>query len=396
MNEDSEASNKVMKPPMPPSKDTKASETQENQARQEEAVPQKKVLMPPMPPSKEQKPFQYVQEETGSESKEKNVVKPPKPPSKENKPTVTSTGDLSSTEIDESGTGNTSNMSRQPSSDLHPPTPPLKDVKPKNKGSVDISETAEEPDMTKFKEVQKQQGVMWDSSSSGSQKGSTNHAEVVQKCTGPPALPKKKPLHVSVKTEDQAEGLNVSVEDLDKKSIDSGQLSAEESESSDQVSPSTDKLQSSLEVLDGVTSEEDLEGSDSKSCDVTNPPSSGSVTAVSPCGAQIQNTSLKSSKLKSASAGNLLTCSIALDHHGCHEVDNLQTEVSMEIKKTGELLDKISPREPFEGELKNTDKVPDPKYLLTTAMEKLRRAEQFLREAKSLKEQDKKINRASW
>ncbi|XP_062869325.1 pleckstrin homology domain-containing family O member 2 [Trichomycterus rosablanca] len=436
MDEDSAAPKKVLKPPMPPSKENKPSENQEGEAGPEEAAPQKKILMPPMPPSKEQKPPQNVQEEpSGSEMEEKKVVKPPMPPSKENKPRISSTGDTtedsSSSENEESEAGSTRDTPSQEQEKIedtessksgpimkthHPPTPPLKDVKPKphhqgvnNKGSMEVVETAEESDMTKTKDVPKQQGVMWDSPS-GLQKSSADHSEAVQKSPGRPAPPKKKPVKVPVKTEDQTEGVPESVEpkeeqkiiilspnsseiseetnnksavELDEKSIDSGQISAEESESSDQVTPSTDKLQSSLEVLDGVTSEEELEPSDSKK----DPPSSSPVTAA--------GTALKSSKLKSASMGDLLNCLLAPESAEGQNMEDLQTKVSMEIKKTEELLDKITPREPSEGP-GDTDGVPDPEVLLTAAMEKLRKAEQFLREAKSLKEQENKSNRTSW
>ncbi|KAF7703193.1 pleckstrin homology domain-containing family O member 1-A [Silurus meridionalis] len=278
--------------------------------------------------------------------------------------------------------------------------------------------------------------------------------ETVKKSAAPPAPPKKKPLKPSVKTENQAvqnntvESTTVSLpvtvsssaedvpsdetkpaaqeqkeerkvvilslsnsgasEDLDNasgvdaevKSIDSGQLSAEDSEISEQITPSSDKLHSSLEVLDGVTSEEELEMSDSKVQEIDDPLPNNltvkleatmndpiPVTAESKCTPPISSpaASLNSSlKKKSASTGDLL-----------EEMTGLQSKVSMELGETEELLGKIAPRgSPEDGQ--DSEGVADPELLLATAMEKLKKADQFLREAKSYKEQETKSNRTSW
>ncbi|KAI4899528.1 hypothetical protein NFI96_005832 [Prochilodus magdalenae] len=86
---------KVLNPPMPPSKENKPSESQETEA------PQKKVPMPPMPPSKEKTP---VEEEEPSEvMQEKKVLNPPMPPSKENKPSISANGDATQEKASDSG-----------------------------------------------------------------------------------------------------------------------------------------------------------------------------------------------------------------------------------------------------------------------------------------------------
>lgn len=512
--EDTEPPKKVLKPPMPPSKENKPSERQDSESKEDEPAPEKKILMPPMPPSKEQKPSQSAEEEKGSE--EKTVVKPPMPPSKENKPKVSAIGDNSEDAASDNGESKaeTTPGKSSPVQDetdvpetVHPPSPPCEDMKPKQALSLSDKEILSEDDegfpskedeaeLSKTEDkpfkllnnVPKPQGVMWDSPSSPEEKSSvgqnanksaqsvvttikvepakpatelklTPHStpEPVKKSAAPPAPPKKKPLKPPVKMEDQAvqdqpvvsaiasfpvtvsssvEKVSENVpldetkpvdqepeekrkiiilslsnsgasEDLDDvsgveaevKSIDSGQLSAEDSESSEQVTPSTDKLQSSLEVLNGVTSEEELETPDSKVQKMEDPLSailtveleattddSSPVTAESRCTPQIASpaSSLNSSlKKRSASTGDLL-----------EDMQGLQSKVSMELEETEELLGKIAPRgSPEAGQ--DSEGVTDPEILLAKAMEKLRKADQFLKEAKSFKEQENKSNRIS-
>ncbi|KAI5609763.1 pleckstrin-likey domain-containing family O member 2, partial [Silurus asotus] len=446
---------KVLIPPMPPSKENKRSESEDSESKHEEPAPQKKVLMPPMPPSKDQKPSENREEEKGNDREK--VVKPPMPPSKENKPRISASEDAASENVDSEA-----------------------ETKPGKSSPVQIQP------FTISNNVPKPQGVMWDSPSTAVEKSSvdqnanksaqsvvtnklimlepakpatelklTPHStpETVKKSAAPPAPPKKKPLKPSVKTENQAvqnntvESTTVSLpvtvsssaedvptdetkpaaqepkeerkvvilslsnsgasEDLDNasgvdaevKSIDSGQLSAEDSEISEQITPSSDKLHSSLEVLDGVTSEEELEMSDSKVQEIDDPLPNNltvkleatmndpiPVTVESKCTPPISSpaASLNSSlKKKSASTGDLL-----------EEMTGLQSKVSMELGETEELLGKIAPRgSPEDGQ--DSEGVADPELLLATAMEKLKKADQFLREAKSYKEQETKSNRTS-
>ncbi|XP_071389535.1 proteoglycan 4 [Centroberyx affinis] len=113
---------KVLKPPMPPSKEAKSVTTPEDEPPKEDG-PEKKVLKPPMPPSKEAKPSASPVEESTKEANtdstsekspdaRKKTGPPPTPP---NKPI-----------------NSTSNLAEAPQSrpDSQPPTPPSKDKKP--------------------------------------------------------------------------------------------------------------------------------------------------------------------------------------------------------------------------------------------------------------------------
>lgn len=113
---------KVLKPPMPPIKEAKASTPQEVEPEKEE-VSEKKVLKPPMPPSKDVKPSVSPKEEEETAEKEeaekspdtmKKTCPPPMPPNKPN----TSSSNSNLTE------------ESQFRLDPHPPTLPSKDMKP--------------------------------------------------------------------------------------------------------------------------------------------------------------------------------------------------------------------------------------------------------------------------
>ncbi|XP_017555038.1 proline-, glutamic acid- and leucine-rich protein 1 [Pygocentrus nattereri] len=187
-------------------------------------------------------------------------------------------------------------------------------------------------------------------------------------------------------TEDDISGLEVEVEE---KSVDSGQLSAEDSESGDQVTSSTDKLEGSLQGLDEEISEEDLESCDSKAVDEPSP----AILTVTP-NAAVESSSTSppprspatplTSKTRAASTGDLLELHVAPQGS---DMKDLQSKVSIELEETGKLLGEIGLD--HEGE-------SSPEILLATAMEKLRQADQFLREAKSFKELENKSNRTSW
>ncbi|KAL7866810.1 hypothetical protein AOLI_G00146240 [Acnodon oligacanthus] len=189
-------------------------------------------------------------------------------------------------------------------------------------------------------------------------------------------------------TEDDISGPEVEVEE---KSVDSGQLSAEDSESGDQVTSSTDKLEGSLQGLDGEISEEDLESCDSKAPSVDEP--SPAILTVTPKAA-VESSSTSppptspatplTSKTRAVSTGDLLELHIVPQGS---DMKDLQSKVSIELEETGKLLGEIGLD--HEGE-------SSPEILLATAMEKLRQADQFLREAKSFKELENKSNRTSW
>uniref|UniRef100_A0A8C2BZ83 Pleckstrin homology domain containing, family O member 2 n=1 Tax=Cyprinus carpio TaxID=7962 RepID=A0A8C2BZ83_CYPCA len=468
VDEESTPQKKVIKPPMPPSKDNKPSEThKEDEPKNEEPAAQKK-MMPPMPPSKESKPCISVEgaavEKNVSDSKVEveaestKSVQPPTPPSKNMKPT-------------------------------QPVTPATVTIEEKEKNKeVDGEGTKvdgasnEKEDLDKLEVVQtfvlstkvmKPQVVMWDSpiipskepsaeqEVQNSKKASDTTGEVatsleplqlnltplstpesVKKIPGPPAPPKK-PFKAPAKKEDtptQSDPVvitqsttsspetvdnkltipepktepagDVSSEDLEEKSLDSGQHSGEESETGDQVTPSSTKLKGSSQGLDLETSEDDLEPSDSKAESLEEPsletPSTTSKTSVlnaHPTPSQCANMSLDlttplnlSSKARSASLCDLLNAEkmesteekIPIKSDGS-DVKDLQSKVSSEIKETGELLNAIATAQSGETETKGDASV---EILLSAAMEKLRKADQFLKEATNLKDLNKR-NRLS-
>ncbi|XP_044054190.1 hyphal wall protein 1 [Siniperca chuatsi] len=115
---------KVIKPPMPPTKEPKPSSASEDEPNKDDG-PEKKVLKPPMPPSKEAKPsVSPVVEATEEAKAEKMSEKSPDarkktgpPPTPPNKP---------------SSSSSMSNLveASQSKTNSHPPTPPSKEKKP--------------------------------------------------------------------------------------------------------------------------------------------------------------------------------------------------------------------------------------------------------------------------
>ncbi|XP_050971782.1 pleckstrin homology domain-containing family O member 2 [Labeo rohita] len=473
----------------------------------EEPTPQKKVIKPPMPPSKDNKPSETNKEdEPKNEEPAAQKKMPPMPPSKDSKPCVSVDGAAVEKKVSDSKeeveAESTDSSEPTPSTkSAQPPTPPSKCMKPNQSvtpATVTIEEKEEEKeknkevdsegtkvgeasnekeDLDKLEEVEtfvlstkvmKPQVVMWDSPSipskepsaeqevQNSKKASNTTGEVatsldplqlnrtpvstpesVKKSLGPPAPPKKKPLKAHAKKEDtpaQSDPVvlthsavsssetadikltipepqnepagDVSSEDLEEKSLDSGQHSGEESESGDHVTPSSAKLKGSSQALDLETSEDDLEPSDSKAESLEEPsletPSTTSKTSVfnaHPTPSQCANKSLHftmplkhSPKTRSASLGDLLAENaektentgkeLPVKPHGS-DVKDLQSKVSSEIKETGELLNAIATGQSGETETKGD---ASPEILLSAAMEKLRKADQFLKEASNLKD----------
>ncbi|XP_059211809.1 pleckstrin homology domain-containing family O member 2 [Centropristis striata] len=137
---------KVIKPPMPPTKEAKRSSTPEDEPDKADG-PETKVK-PPMPPSKEAKPCAPSGEEATDEAKaEKMSEKSPDTKKKAGPPPTPPNKPSSSSSI-----GNLAEASQsRPNS--HPPTPPSKEKKPSNppveldqevQGMVDNNEEEEE------------------------------------------------------------------------------------------------------------------------------------------------------------------------------------------------------------------------------------------------------------
>lgn len=452
---------KKVKPPMPPSKDIKPCESiKEDESKNEESAPQKNIVTPPMPPSKESKPSISVESETDSTDSSESTpstksVQPPAPPSKHMKPNQPVTPAIVTTEQKETQekneevdayAGTKGNGASKEKEDQDKPeeveililskqvmkpqvvmwdSPVVvsKDVKQEVKSSKKASDITREVATT----TEPQQLNSAPSST----------PESVKKSPGPPAPPKKKPIKAPAKKEDTpqqgdqpllSDSSNVSLEkvseqsfekddskltipdpktepvgdvsseEIEEKSLDSGQHSGEESETGDQGTPSSTKLKGSSQGLDLETSEDDLEPSDSKAESLEEPSletqsitPETSVLSAHPTPNQCPNKSMSrtlplnhSSKGRSASLGDLLSESTErMESKGKpqgSELKVLQSKVSIEIEKTGELLNAIAT-----GQSEDKEEA-SPEMLLAAAMEKLRKADQFLREARSFKD----------
>lgn len=452
---------KKVKPPMPPSKDNKPSESiKEDEPKNEEPAPQKNIVTPPMPPSKKSKPSISVESEADSTDSSESTpstkgVQPPAPPSKHMKPNQQATPATVTTDQKET---------QEKNEEVDD------DAGTKVNGASKEKEDQDKPEEVEIlilsKQVMKPQVVMWDSpivvskdaekEAKSAKKVSDITKEVttttepqqlnpapsstpesVKKSPGPPAPPKKKPIKAPDKKEDTphqgdqpvlSDSSNVSLnkvseqsfkkddpkltipdhktepvgdvssEEMEEKSLDSGQHSGEESETGDQVRPSSTKLKGSSQGLDLETSEDDLEPSDSKAESLEDPsletPSvtpETSVLSAHPTPNQCSNKSMSgtlplspSSKGRSASLGDLLSESTErMESKGKpqgSELKVLQSKVSIEIEKTGELLNAIAT-----GQSEDKEEA-SPEMLLAAAMEKLRKADQFLKEARSFKD----------
>ncbi|XP_062327280.1 pleckstrin homology domain-containing family O member 2 [Osmerus eperlanus] len=214
----------------------------------------------------------------------------------------------------------------------------------------------------------------------------------------------------------------------EEKSVDSGQHSdddGEGSEAGDTTVCSTASLRGSQAALDMIhVSEDDNEPPDSlgQSMD-TDPPMTN--TARAPAGPQVSSTKVHSTFLnvrinqssrppvplkpsaRSASLGDLLSESSGSDTtRDLHpHVMDLESEVDLKLKNTGDLLATLTSQQSPTGGQSSAVLVGDglekgsPEELLARAMEKLRKAEMFLQEAKNMKESNHSENnskRNSW
>lgn len=227
------------------------------------------------------------------------------------------------------------------------------------------------------------------------------------------------------------------VEQEEEKSVDSGQHSAEESENGDVSTTTTSSTTTATTALLGSQTklDEDISEADetdppnaqsksnseqAPSADAGTPSStekdiSGRDSAVIP-GVRSKPQILSprpliplkpKSKVRSASLGDLLADTPAPEKKPQAEgkasttpaesdMKNLESEVTLEIKNTEDLLHTVSDQQTAEGENQN-ELLPE--VLLATAMEKLKKAEEILCVAKSFKEKkavDKESKRMSW
>lgn len=219
------------------------------------------------------------------------------------------------------------------------------------------------------------------------------------------------------------DGLNASICGVDErnktkaeeKSVDSGQHSDDDSDGSrgeDTLAVSTSAMRGSHAGLDAMdSSEEDIQSlcySGVFSGTQASTSKSALEKEVHPCQSSDPDPQGKASaKGKSASFGDLLSdCAVCLearrhvgavagkDDPNCHDVRKLEAEILLEMEKTTELLNRASQSQRGADGDDDGDDIPG--SLLTKAMEKLKKAEYVLREAKRLKYAKTSTNRKSW
>lgn len=219
------------------------------------------------------------------------------------------------------------------------------------------------------------------------------------------------------------DGLSASICGLDEgnktiaeeKSVDSGQHSDDDSDGSrsgDTLAVSTSAMRGSHAGLDAMdSSEEDIHSlcySGVFSGTHASTSKSALETEVDPC--RSSDSDLRGQTLaraKSASFGDLLSeravCFEARWRAGavagkdgpyCHDVRKFEAELFLEMEKTKELLHRAS--QPQRGADGGDDGDDIPESLLAKAVEKLKKAEYVLREAKRLKSAKTSTNRKSW
>ncbi|TRY83712.1 hypothetical protein DNTS_018518 [Danionella cerebrum] len=468
-NEEEVQQRKILTPPSPPSKEKKLRESNsEDVLKNEELLPENKIHTPSTPPIKVNKPRETNTDELKNEESPpmlrsielKPCVSTTLGESKvEAEPDSTNSTETSlSNKIGQPPVPSKHTKPNQEGSvktEKHEAHETLHDVDSCENITVYkalCDKDGHKREETRMKWLLKPQVVMWDSptivsnvteqevqtnlnkisdnncetaTTLGSQHLGTppvSRTELVKKGRGPPARPKKKPSKFSeLSTEkvleqsfEKAEVLsNAKIdtigEDIEEKSLDSGQHSGEETESCDLVTTSSRKLKGSSHGLDLETSEDDLEPSDINANSLGEPsPETLSTTpeasllrsfpAPSHQSKPLYHTMplKRSSKGRSSSLGDLLAedeektetkgKEMPMKPHGSN-IKVLQTKVSLEIEKTGELLNAITAGQ-------SEDQIEaSPEMLLSEAMEKLRKADQFLREARCLK--DRKRNRLS-
>lgn len=241
-------------------------------------------------------------------------------------------------------------------------------------------------------------------------------------CQAEDSLPKDEIPSFVVSPSQLDDGLSASLCGLDEgnksvaeeKSVDSGQHSDDDSDGSrsgDTLAVSTAAMRGSHAGLDAMdSSEEDIHSLCYAGVFRGTQPSSSFKSAlekeVGPCRSSDPDPQGKTSaKAKSASFADLLSdcagCFEERRHVGalaekdapyCHDVRKLEAEILLEMKKTTELLNRASQSQ-RDGE---DDEDGIPENLLAKAMEKLKKAEYVLREAKRLKSAKTETNRKSW
>ncbi|KAL1007512.1 hypothetical protein UPYG_G00087790 [Umbra pygmaea] len=437
---------KVLKPPMPPSKDAKSATVGWDDVPEESSTgscPEKKVLKPPMPPSKGAKPTVSADDQApGETSPDKKVIHPPMPPSKVAKPSAPAGDppngdksregnpeDCSNSGVESAPPRPADDLAKGSQSSLLPaPTPPHKDKKPTQTGLENVSA---EPGGPEKEPKEDDDGEGNDEESSKSMPGAlesgippgaktdleSSSSQITITMT---TLEAETPVtdHPEVTDTNFYLSPNKKRAREEEKSVDSGQHSNDDDEGSedgDNLAASTAALMGSLAGLDTLMDEsEDGDTPDSLGLEVEDPPSTSQSPrdkALSLDSTVLQKTVSQAAcrpaiplkpvtKFKSASMNDLLSepqMSEDVTTAGSlqdDDVTNLKNEVALEMEKTKKLLGSIVP--------KGSAGVPEdgsPEELLARAMEKLRKADEFLREAENMKESQYSKNmakRISW
>ncbi|XP_018523530.1 pleckstrin homology domain-containing family O member 2 [Lates calcarifer] len=435
---------KVIKPPMPPNKEVKPSS-----APDKADGPEKKVLKPPMPPSKEAKSsVEDVTEEAKAEKmsdkspdSRKKTGPPPTPP---NKPSSSS----SVQNLAEASQSRPNPHPPMPPSKEKKPSHPAVDSDQEVQGSADENKEKEEvnrketagvavetdeaddpistealPSVTEIQVSEEESGETITSPCPLQPNDGQDHVASLQTASDTSdhspqtedPLPKSEVPSVVVSSNNPlSDSLSLSPllchlpgekkKKAEEKSVDSGQHSDDDSEGSgneDTLAASTAALRGSharLDVLDA--SEDNIQISFSlRPAQTAAKPQVRSEAL--PCPRSKPATPLKpSAKARSASIGDLLsdfsqvkqhTSAVAgSDRFPTDDVTKLETEVALEMEKTGDLLSRVSQSKG------GGDSEDMPEDLLAKAMEKLKKADHVLREVKKLKLAKDSNNRKSW
>ncbi|XP_072321010.1 uncharacterized protein plekho2 [Eucyclogobius newberryi] len=369
---------KVLKPPMPP---TKQATTIKEETEEQE--PEKKTVKPPMPPSKDEEPSEMRTPETSPDSKKKT---PPMPP---NKPLLSII------------TPQEPSPSKTPA---HPPTPPSKTTKPTASAETHQPAEKEENDNADEEDDIAKESQGSPTTLDGSPKLSTKQ-EDLRTSDVPNSIVEvedsKADIPAMVLSQNDSESVQLSPllghiqrEDKEKKaeekSVDSGQHSDDNSDDS--------ASEDALPTEDSNSGLDELKSKHGKaSVKISLKPQICSTKGHTSWISKPPTPLKPEAKMRSLSSGNLLLDSCDNGGEGKSfkrskgDVEKLESEVAMQMEDTSELLSRASRVQICTKGDKN------PENLLTEALEKLKKADNVLREVKKLKLAKKDVcHRKSW
>ncbi|XP_038125153.1 pleckstrin homology domain-containing family O member 2 [Cyprinodon tularosa] len=420
---------------------------------------EKKVIKPPMPPSKEAKSSLLPKNEPDKQE-ETEAPKPPMPPSKQSKPCVTPEEEISNDEdtyakkgtpptppIKPSSAGSLVNIT-ETSPTPHPPTPPSKDKKPcqptqgadgerKMEGDGEVEQPRPAVDNKEVDQLGDSAGegepertIKGEDYECDIRKTSDNEAEKPEEAereelcaqpydgsdstasddsaTSPQLLQSSPQMNVDL-NEPFTETLSLSPllchslggkeKKTEEKSVDSGQHSDDGSEGSAGEDTPEASISATLESHGGLDELTAAEDKGQTSVNLRQPAKLQLRANFHPSrrSEPLQKPLKPSNKAKSASIGDLLSESLDCNQQKNSSkaedgrlaaskdyVTELETEVALQMKKTNELLN--------QAQESHVEVMPED--LLAKALEKLQNADRVLREVKKLKVAKEK--RMSW